>query len=149
MVFISTESNNVLSNSIIRAGDVLTVPSGYPGTTCVVPDHLDGANCIDLIISRPVPCMTPDFLSLWINLPFRKDQVLRVQGCLPQQHFKVGEMKSLLVTRPDKAVQSKTVYRVANVDGRVKRENRNGDKLGLLKSGMMSDLLSGRIHVHT
>lgn len=47
LVFISAESNEQLSKSMLHTDDVVTVRTGYPGTTCVVPSHLDGANCVD------------------------------------------------------------------------------------------------------
>jgi type I restriction enzyme S subunit len=82
LVYISKESNALLSKSTLRHNDLVAVRTGYPGTTCVVPKHLDGINCVDLVISRPGPKIDPRFLALWINSPFGKDQVLRMQGGL-------------------------------------------------------------------
>jgi type I restriction enzyme S subunit len=147
LVFISPESNAVLSKSILRMGDVVTVRTGYPGTTCIVPQHLDGANCVDLIISRPGPDIAPEFLALWVNSPFGKDQVIQGQGGLAQQHFNVGEMKDLLVSRPRIDEQGEIVRRVGEADGLLRRELGVCSKLHLLKSGLMADLLTGRVGV--
>lgn len=147
LVFISDESNALLSKSIIRTGDVVTVRTGYPGTSCVVPPHLDGANCVDLIISRPSAEIVPAFLALWINSPFGRGQVLRVQGGLAQQHFNVGELKTLLIAKPDKDEQARIVERIATLDSRISLELETRTKLSLLKSGLMTDLLTGRVRV--
>lgn len=147
LVFISDESNALLSKSIIRTGNVVTVRTGYPGTSCVVPPHLDGANCVDLIISRPRAEIVPAFLALWINSPFGRNQVLRVQGGLAQQHFNVGELKTLLVAKPDRDEQARIVERIATLDSRISLELETGAKLSLLKSGLMTDLLTGHVRV--
>jgi len=54
LVFFSEDDNNTrLSKSKLRSGDVLIVRTGYPGTSCVVPERFDGANCIDIVFARP------------------------------------------------------------------------------------------------
>ena len=147
LVFISPASNMQLSKSMLRTDDVVTVRTGYPGTTCVVPSHLDGANCVDLIISRPGKEIVPKFLALWVNSSFGKDQVLRVQGGLAQQHFNVGEMKTLLVARPEPDEQKAIVERLEALDSQIAVTTGEQAKLSLLKSGLMTDLLTGRVRV--
>jgi len=149
LVFISPESNEQLRKSMLHTGDVVTVRTGYPGTTCVVPSDLEGANCIDLIISRPNGEIVPKFLAIWVNSPFGKDQVLRVQGGLAQQHFNVGEMKNLLVATPEADEQAAIVDRIESVDSEIAAENIELGKLVVLKSGLMNDLLTGHVRVPT
>ena len=94
LVRISAVSNALLTKSQIREGDILSVRTGYPGTSAVVPSHLAGANCIDVLISSPGPEVDATFLCHWLNSSFGKEQVLRKQGGLAQQHFNV--MQDLL-----------------------------------------------------
>ena len=147
LVFISPASNLLHRKSIIRVGDVLTVRTGYPGTTCVVPESLDGANCVDIIISRPGSLIVPDFLALWVNSPFGKDQVLKTQGGLAQQHFNIREMRNLLAAVPSKPEQDAIVGRIVCFDHLRSSEEISRCKLEILKSGLTSDLLTGRIPV--
>ena len=147
LVYISDESNQLLRKSIIRSGDVVTVRTGYPGTSCVVPPHLDGANCVDLIISRPGAEIVPEYFALWINSPFGRDQVLRVQGGLAQQHFNVGELKSLLVAKPACDEQERIMEQLRMLDADIRVEVDIRGKLSVLKSGLMTDLLTGRVRV--
>ena len=147
LVFISSESNIQLSKSMLHTDDVVMVRTGYPGTTCVVPRHLDGANCVDLIISRPGSEIAPRFLALWINSTFGKDQVLRVQGGLAQQHFNVGEMKTLLVAKPQPDEQKAIVEQIDALDSDIQAATAEQAKLIVLKSGLMTDLLTGRVRV--
>ena len=45
MVFISEKANALLAKSQVRTGDVLTVRTGYPGPSAVVPASFAGSNC--------------------------------------------------------------------------------------------------------
>lgn len=147
LVFISARSNALHHKSIIRTGDVLTVRTGYPGSSCVVPSYLDGSNCVDLIISRPNNYVLPEFLALWINSSSGKYQVLRVQGGLAQQHFNIGEMRRLLVPVPDESEQLRIVALWSELKNLYEAEEDGYHKLQLLKSGLQDDLLTGRVRV--
>ena len=147
LVYMSEESNRLLAKSQIHTGNVLTVRTGYPGTSCVVPPEFDGANCVDLLISRPAPRILPEYLSLWINSPFGKAQVLRMQGGLAQQHFNVGELQKLIIPTPILREQSRIVKYVDSYNARIRTEAQYRDKLNLQKKGLMDDLLTGKVRV--
>jgi len=149
LVFMSEQSNRLLAKSMIRTGDVLTVRTGYPGTSCVVPPEFDGANCIDIIISRPTTEIKPEFLATWINSDFGKCQVLRVQGGLAQQHFNVGQLQKLLLAKPPFEEQQAIQVRLNAHDTRLRTEEAYLNKLKLKKKGLMHDLLTGRVRVNT
>ena len=147
IVFMSEKSNQAHAKSILKAGDVVTVRTGAPGTTCVIPESLNGCNCVDIIISRPSDKVLPAFLALWINSPFGREQVSRVQAGLAQQHFNVGELQRLLVGLPKRPEQLQILdvmrQHVENVEA-IQHEHR---KLCELKHGLAHDLLSGRVRV--
>lgn len=147
LVFISPESNALLAKSQARRGDVLSVRTGYPGTSAVVPDEFAGANCVDILISRPTEGLNSDFLAAWINSPFGKEQVLRKQGGLAQQHFNVGELRELVVALPEPEEQERIVTRLQAVNSRVQLEASMARKYQAIKAGLMQDLLTGRISV--
>ena len=145
LVFMSEASNLLNSKSMLRSGDVLTVRTGYPGTSCVVPEEYDGANCVDILISRPSDQIDPQFLSSWINSGFGKGQVLRRQGGLAQQHFNVGELRQLLVPVPSGVEQHMIRERLKSLARYEESEAKYRAKLQLLKRGLMRDLLTGRV----
>jgi type I restriction enzyme S subunit len=147
LVFISPESNALLAKSQVRRGDVLSVRTGYPGTSAVVLDEFAGANCVDILISRPAEGLNSDFLAAWINSSFGKEQVLRKQGGLAQQHFNVGELRELVVALPEPKEQERIVTRLQAVNSRVQLEVSMSRKYNAIKAGLMQDLLSGRISV--
>ncbi len=145
LVFMSEKDNEVLSKSQLSAGDLVTVRTGYPGTTAVIPHEFDGSNSVDVVISRPDPHrVRSEFLSLWINSNQGKRQILEGQGGLAQQHFNVGAMKSLLVKVPDLREQKRIeeiLIAQRSADDRVVETLA---KLVSSKTGLMQDLLTGR-----
>ncbi|WP_161629995.1 restriction endonuclease subunit S [Desulfogranum mediterraneum] len=146
-VFISQYSNQLLHKSQIHFGDILTVRTGYPGTSVVVPEEYDKCNCVDILISRPSGLIDPDFLCYWVNSSYGKGQVLRKQGGLAQQHFNVGEMKDLISVLPEKDEQLRIVERLRGVDLKIRTEKELLRKYQLQKFGLMQDLLTGKVQV--
>ncbi len=147
LVFISNQANTLLDKSQLREGDIISVRTGYPGTSAVVPAEFSGTNCVDLLISRPSSRIRSDFLVNWINSSFGKDQVLRRQGGLAQQHFNVGEMRNLLVGLPKMEEQKAIVSRLNTISARINSEQILVAKLRHQKHGLMHDLLTGRVRV--
>jgi len=146
-VYISTESNTLLAKSQIKTGDVLSVRTGYPGTSAVVPDEFNGSNCIDILISSPNKRVLSEYLCEWINSEFGKGQVLRMQGGIAQQHFNVGDMKLLLVALPTEAEQMKIIDGLNSVKNKIKTEEAIVHKYRKQKKGLMHDLLTGKVSV--
>ena len=142
--FMSRQSHELLRKSSVRPGDVLTVRTGYPGTSAVVTDDVSDANCVDVIISPPNGAINPNFLALWVNSPLGKDQVLAGQGGLAQQHFNIGQMKKLLVAVPSLEEQCVITEIVSSWEARVHAEIEKLQKLRLIKRGLVDDLLTGR-----
>lgn len=146
-VYISTEANRLLAKSQIKAGDIITVRTGYPGTSAVVPQEFQGANCIDILISTPNELVSSEYLCDWINSSFGKGQVLRQQGGMAQQHFNVGEMRELLVALPDLVEQERIKNKIKAINGKLTIERALAVKLQAQKLGLMQDLLTGKVPV--
>ena len=148
LVYISMSSNALLAKSQIKAGDILSVRTGYPGTSAVVPQEFHGANCIDILISSPGDQVHSDYLCDWINSSFGKGQVLRQQGGMAQQHFNVGEMRELRVALPCLAEQRHIIDRSNSVEKKLWIEKGALEKLYREKDGLMQDLLTGKVPVN-
>jgi type I restriction enzyme, S subunit len=147
LVYISEINNQILFKSQIHTNDILTVRTGYPGTSAVVSSHYDASNCVDILISTPSDFIDSNFLCFWINSSFGKEQVLRKQGGLAQQHFNVGQMKSLLVVLPDDKEQNRIVERLDSIASKISVEEEFSIKLEKQKSGLMHDLLTGKVPI--
>lgn len=133
--------------SAVRAGDVLTVRTGYPGTSCVVPESFAEANAVDIIISRPNRDILSDFLALWANSDFGRGHVFRSQGGLAQQHFNIGEMRQMRFAVPSKREQAAICRAMQASTDRIQREEDVVDGLKELRIGLMGDLLTGKVRV--
>jgi type I restriction enzyme S subunit len=147
VVFISKQSNILLGKSMLRAGDVVTVRTGEPGTSCVIPDSLDGANCIDIIITTPGSRIDSHFLSRFLNSAEGRAVVATGKGGLAQQHFNVGAMKQMPVPVPNRKEQHAIVAALSSMDGRLAQEAGAIEGLKQLKSALMSVLLTGEVRV--
>jgi len=144
-VFINEKSNALLAKSQTRAGDVLTVRTGYPGTSAVVRPRHAGANCIDILITRPsASALDSDYLAIWVNSSFGKEQVLRNQGGNAQKHFNVGDMRNLVVALPHPPEQRGIAAALGDVDALLGGLDRLIAKKRDLKQAAMQQLLSGQ-----
>tara|TARA_B110001469_G_scaffold90562_1_gene85997 strand:+ start:3675 stop:5000 length:1326 start_codon:yes stop_codon:yes gene_type:complete len=147
LVYISKESNAMLSKSQVKAGDVLSVRTGYPGTSAVVPPNCAGCNTVDILISTPTDEISSDFLCAWINSSSGKNQVLSKQGGLAQQHFNVAELRKLKVILPSSLEQDVIVERFMAIELEIQSNQVFRTKLQKQKQGLMQDLLSGEVSV--
>lgn len=146
-VFISRVASTLLVKSQVKTGDILSVRTGYPGTSAVVPKEFEGANCIDVLISSPGERVSSEFLCEWINSSFGKEQVLRQQGGMAQQHFNVGEMRELLVAVSSKDEQQRIEDRFNAMAKNLRKEKELLEKLQQQRLGLMQDLLTGKVPV--
>ncbi|PKR59937.1 restriction endonuclease subunit S [Thalassospira lohafexi] len=147
-VYLSKEGHEKNKKSQLKAGDVLVVRSGYTGTSCVVPPEYNGTNCIDIIFARPKHNLViSEFLSAYINSPEGRKQVLKSEGGLAQKHFNVTELKKMLVPIPPKAEQIEIVRHLEDAQTATRLNEAKLSQLQALKTGLMSDLLTGRKRV--
>lgn len=113
LVYFSKESNDgMLSKSKLQANDVVVVRTGKTGTAAVIPQELEGANCIDLIIVRPKPdILNPKYLASLLNSErgIKLVSGLEVGGI--QKHFNVGALNKIPFPLPpiDKQIQFATI----------------------------------------
>lgn len=145
--YMSTGDHRRMSKSAVCPGDVVTVRTGAPGVSAVIPPSLPEANCGDIIISRPNSTVIPEYLCFWINSEFGRGQVLRGQGGLAQQHFNVHEMNTLEVTVPSIERQRYVVDALTASRNRIRAEQCELVKLQLLKQSLTDDLLTGRVRM--
>jgi type I restriction enzyme, S subunit len=144
MVFISEKANAQLVKSQVREGDVLTVRTGYPGTSAVVTSKWAGSNCIDILITRPSNIVNSEYLTAWINSSFGKYQVIKNQGGLAQQHFNVGDLRNLLVAVPALPEQEAIACTLSDIDALIESLDRLLTKKRQIKQGAMQELLRSK-----
>jgi type I restriction enzyme S subunit len=151
LVYISDESNALLAKSRVFVGDLVAVRSGQPGTTAVVNERFDGANCIDLIIIRRSPAFVSAFLSHFLNSQPAKMQFLSGSGGAIQQHFNIETAKDLVVPVPSLAEQCAIVAHIATETAQLDALRSATERtIALLKerrAAMIAAAVTGQIEV--
>jgi len=144
-VYISKEGNKINSKSILQAGDVLVVRSGYPGTACVLPKEYEGSNCIDIIFARPVQDkIESDYLCYFTNSQIGRRQVLSSQGGLAQKHLNVKEYSNMKVLLPSLPEQKKIAQILSTWDQAIETVDKLIDNCQKQKKWLMQNLLTGK-----
>lgn len=147
-VFLSEEGNRKNKKSILRAGDVVVVRTGFAGTACVVPAQYDGSNCIDILFARPKRrCLLPEYLSQLTNSELGRKQVFSGQSGLAQKHLNVSSYGKLQFGLPPIAEQHQISEILSAWDKAISTSER---MLGIHRQqrhALTSQLLSGKRRV--
>jgi type I restriction enzyme S subunit len=130
------------------AGDVLTIRTGYPGVSAVVPDSLDGAQSFTTLVSRPdSDLIDSSFLAAWINSPLGRGFVLRGKAGGAQHNLNSGTLRELRCPLPSLDEQKEIMFRLDAVASAEQRQEKAVERLRSLKSGLLQDLLTGKVRV--
>lgn len=150
-VFISVESNELLSKSRLRAGDLVSVRSGQTGTTAVVPESLDGCNCIDLIIIRKPRDDSEQFLCWFLGSDAAIQQFSSGSGGAIQQHFNIGTAMNLQIPLPPREEQDAIVKFLeaesAKIESLHRASEQSIDLLQERRSALIAAAVTGQIDV--
>lgn len=150
-VYFSAESNVQLAKSKLQAGDLVAVRSGQPGTTAVVPDELDGCNCIDLIIIRKPLLDDATYTAWYLNSDAAIRQFTEGSGGAIQQHFNVGTAMNLLLTRPpadeQRLIAAAIGVRTLEIDRLVSEAVQSIELLRERRAALISAAVTGQIDV--
>ena len=151
LVYISPESNELLSKSKVFTGDLVAVRSGQPGTTAIVDERFDGANCIDLIIIRHASSFDSYFLAYFLNSEAAIIQFSGGSEGAIQQHFNIETAKDLLIPLPPLLEQRKIVSMIAAEAAKLGRlqqaAERTIDLFHERRAALISAVVTGQIRV--
>ncbi len=132
----------------IHTGDVLTIRTGYPGVSAVVPPELNNAQSFTTLVSTPKPgIIRSQFLAAWINGPVGRRLVLAGEAGGAQHNLNAGELKRLPVPVPPLSEQDRIMSALESVsESEVSAQTALG-VLAKTKSGLLQDLLTGKVRV--
>lgn len=116
--YISEEFHAKLWKSALSAGDVVTVRTGKPGATAVVPSQWEDANCSDLVITRTGSQINAYWLSYYINSAAAGYIDSQLVGAV-QQHFNVGSAKNMTLHLPPLNEQQAIAEVLGALDDRI------------------------------
>jgi type I restriction enzyme, S subunit len=107
MLYINEQFHQRLVKSTLRAGDVVVIRTGYPGTAAVIPPQLDNSNCADLVVITPSDQLNPYMLAAIFNSAWGRSAVGGQLVGAAQQHFNVGSAKALRIRLPARDEQDR------------------------------------------
>lgn len=136
-------------NKVIHAGDVLTVHTGYVGTSCVVPEKWDGAMTFTtLITSTKKDVLLPEYLAYHLNSPFGRKEVENLQASGGRNNLNVGDFEQYRIAFPSTIDEQKKIVTILqDVDKEIEATRLKLEKQKAIKVGMISDLISGKIRL--
>jgi len=147
--FIDDEFNIELKKSVLGPGDVVIVRTGYPGTAAVIPQNLPVANCSDLVIVRPKPDTSPDYIALFLNSQFGKQLVGSKLVGAAQKHFNVSAAKGVSVPIPNLEEQNRISVEIdsfrATIRGLESTYQLKIDTLTELKQSILQKAFAGEL----
>lgn len=148
VLHVSRSFHQTQSKSQLRHGDMLTVQSGHIGTTAIFDQSLGEANCHALIITRFRSAnVDPWFVSLYLNstLGMRRQNRIFIGSTI--LHINTSDLAKFPVPLPTLAEQGLCVSHANSIQTRIDFEEAKYRKLLSQKTGLMDDLLTGRVRV--
>ena len=133
---------------ILEVGDLLISRSGTCGITAVFPGFnipvLPGAFLIRFRLKESVKA---EFIRRYFNYELGRARVLNEAEGGVQKNLRGSTLLKLLIPIPPKQEQDAIIYRLQCYESRIITRKICIEKLKLLKKGLMSDLLTGRVRV--
>jgi len=121
--FVDSNFHAMLKKSALAPGDVVTVRTGKPGTSAVVPESIPVANCSDLVITRPGLDLDARWLSYYLNFVVHSHIGGYLVGAV-QQHFNVKSAKQLKLLLPKVGEQRAIAAALGALDDKIAANER-------------------------
>jgi len=91
---ISPESHRSMGKSKLMGGELLVTRSGANvGNCCVYPRDAGEANCADLVITRPLSGLLPEYAAIYVCSQDGQARLLEKGTGIAQPHFNIGAMR--------------------------------------------------------
>lgn len=134
--------------TLLRGGELLMSLVGYPGEVAVVPSSLAGANIArQAALIRLRAPTSAVYIMHYLASPAGKRQVLASSLGSAQQVVNLSELRTVFVPLATAAEQELICEYLAAAIAGADHEVEGLGKLRQLKSGLMDDLLTGRVRV--
>ncbi|MDI7925230.1 restriction endonuclease subunit S [Ferirhizobium litorale] len=149
-VFLDERKAQALLAHKVAAGDVVATKMGFPPCiSAVYPSTMpDGIVTADVVCVRPkLNLVRPEWLSISLNSPNVQRQVDQITAGVTRPKVTLRDVRELKIALPEIHEQLAILERTLSIDNEIKGNGDILDKLRLQKSGLMDDLLTGRVPV--
>jgi type I restriction enzyme, S subunit len=141
ILFIDEDYERSHKNKRLKAGDLLTARTGYPGTTCVVPAKYEGSQSFTTLITRPNNSIVDSsYLCIFVNS--EKGQAFfnstKIGG--GQKNVNAGSLVVMPILCPSLQEQQKIADCLTSLDELITLQAQAIDALKLHKKGLMQQL---------
>lgn len=127
----------------LKEGDILTVRTGYPGISCVVPKEFENTHSFTTLISRPRnEVVNSDYLCRFINSHLGKKYINKGKAGGAQQNLNVSIFTKIPVVLPMLKEQQKISLIFQTLDLYIGQTDTLIEKTKELKKGLMQKLLT-------
>jgi len=149
MLYLDPHFAKLFPNKALRKGDVLTVRTGANvGDTAVVPYEYVGSLTFTTLITSPITgLLDSDFLAYYMLSDFGLSELNRLLVGGGKENLNVGEFVKLRLSLPSIEEQHQAMQSIEAIDAQIDAENRGRSKLIETKTGLMQDLLTGKVEV--
>lgn len=131
-----------------QAGDVIFTREAPVGEAFVIPSAMKICLGQRVMLLRPKDRrMIGEYLLAQIYSGTVKDRIAALTSGTTNPHLNVAEVKDFEIPLPPFVEQQGIAERLRGLESRLQSEARDQQKLELLKSGLMDDLLTGRVRV--
>lgn len=144
-LFISPEYEVAFQNKRLKTGDLLTARTGYPGTTCIVPEQFNGAQSFTTLITRLKKSISnPMYVSAYMNSEAGEKffELNQIGG--GQKNVNSAILKTLPLPFPCIKEQTAIATILSDMDNEIQTLEQRLTKTRQIKQGMMQELLTGR-----
>lgn len=127
-------------------GDILVTKDGTLGRVALL--DRDGV-CVNqsVAVLSPLEAGPGAFLALYLRSPRGQDRMVADAGGSTIKHIYITTLANMLVPGPPTTEASEIWRHAGALEQRIQLEASELSKLGTLKSGLMDDLLTGRVRV--
>lgn len=146
ILYIAEDYESTFRNKRLKAGDLLTARTGYPGTTSIVPAQYEGSQSFTTLITRPRHgSVDSGFLCHFINSEAGQRFFDQAQIGGGQKNVNVGALKNLSVCLPPTVVEQQAIAdALSDGDALIEALEQLLAKKRQIKQGAMQELLTGQ-----
>ena len=141
ILFLDDEYADGQTGKKIHTGDVLTVHTGYIGTSCIVPEKYDG--CLPfttLITTTNSTKLNGEFLSQYLNSEMGLSAVQMVTTQGGRQNLNTNDFVNVLIPHPSIDEQKKICDILRYFDNLITLHQRKYEKLQNIKKSMLEKM---------
>ena len=143
--YVNQDYEKTYRNKRLKQGDILTVRTGYPGVSAVVPKEYEGAQCFTSLITRLDQHKAfPDFVCRYINSEYGKKFISSGEAGGAQKNVNAGMLKRMVVPLPPLPEQKKIAQILSTWDQAITATERLLENSQQRKKGLMQQLLTGK-----